>query len=103
MSDFCRGRSIRENDCLLKLAEGLPENLSYLTSPLRDPIPEEGNAGTHIGCKSYYYGRRIGMLVICYACHGIDGEMHLIQINRSRNPGQTIKVGVAFSTVKVKG
>ncbi len=34
-----------------KAAEELPENSSYLTTPLRDPIREEANAGTHIGCK----------------------------------------------------
>jgi hypothetical protein len=56
VSDFCRGRSIGENACLLKLAEGHPENLAYLTAPLRDPIREEANAGTHNVCKSYYYG-----------------------------------------------
>jgi hypothetical protein len=44
VSDFCRGRSIGENACLLKLAEEHPENLSYLTTPLRDPIREEANA-----------------------------------------------------------
>jgi hypothetical protein len=66
VSDFCRGRSIRENACLLKLAEGHPENLSYLTAPLRDPIREEANAGTSNGCKSYNYGRRTGMMkMIC--------------------------------------
>ena len=47
MSDFCRGRSIGENACLLKLAEEHPEDLSYLTTPLRDPIREEADAGTH--------------------------------------------------------
>ena len=31
-------------------------------TPLRDPIREEANAGTHIGCNSYYYGRRTGMM-----------------------------------------
>ena len=30
---------------MLKLAEEHPENLSYLTVPLRDPIREEANAG----------------------------------------------------------
>jgi hypothetical protein len=38
------------------LAEEHPENLSYLTTPLRDPIREEANAGTHNVCKSYNYG-----------------------------------------------
>jgi len=36
--------------------EKLQKNLSYLTTPLRDPIREEANAGTHNVCKSYYYG-----------------------------------------------
>ena len=49
-------------DCLPgKILEEQPENLSYLTPPLRDPIREEANAGTHNGCKSYYYDKRIGM------------------------------------------
>ena len=30
-----------------KLQKNLSENSSYLTSPLRDPIREEANAGTH--------------------------------------------------------
>ena len=34
-----------------KAAGELPENSSYLTTPLRDPIREEANAGTHIGCN----------------------------------------------------
>jgi hypothetical protein len=55
VSGSYRDRSIRENACLLKLAEGHPENLSYLTTPLRDPIQEEANAGTNNVCKSYYY------------------------------------------------
>jgi hypothetical protein len=38
------------------------ENSSYLTSTLRDPIREEANTGTHIGYKSYNYGRRISMI-----------------------------------------
>jgi hypothetical protein len=41
---------------MLKLAEEHPENMSYLTTPLRDPIWEEANAGTHSVCMSYYYG-----------------------------------------------
>jgi hypothetical protein len=41
---------------MLKIAEEHPEDLSYLTTPLRDPIQEEANAGTHNTCKSYYYG-----------------------------------------------
>ena len=31
--------------------EKLQKNLSYLTTPLRDPIREEANAGTDNGCK----------------------------------------------------
>jgi hypothetical protein len=63
VSDSCRDRSIG-NACLLKIAEGHPENLSYLTTPLRDPIREEANAGTNNVCKSYYYDRRNSMLMI---------------------------------------
>ena len=39
-----------------KLQKNLSENSTYLTSPLRDPIREEANAGTNNACKSYYYG-----------------------------------------------
>jgi hypothetical protein len=53
-----------ENARLLKIVEEHPEDLSYLTSPLHDPIREEANAGTHNVCRSYYYNRRISMLVI---------------------------------------
>jgi hypothetical protein len=54
------------NSCLLKVAEEHPGNLSYLTTPLRDPIREEANAGTNNGCKSYNYGRRTIMIkMIC--------------------------------------
>ena len=34
-----------------KLQRNLSGNSSYLTTPLRDPIREEANAGTHIGCN----------------------------------------------------
>jgi hypothetical protein len=53
----------------VKAAEGHPEDFSYLTTPLRDPIREEANAGTNNGCKTYYYGKRIGMIndMICMA------------------------------------
>jgi hypothetical protein len=50
------------NACLLKIVEEHPEDLSYLRTQLRGPIWEEENAGTHIGCNSYYYGKRIGMI-----------------------------------------
>jgi hypothetical protein len=53
---------------MLKIVEEHPKNLSYLTSPLRDLIREEENAGTHNVCKYYYYERRIGMIeMICMA------------------------------------
>jgi hypothetical protein len=35
------------NTYLLKLAEEHPENSSYLTAPLRDPIRQEANIETH--------------------------------------------------------
>jgi hypothetical protein len=58
----------REGSPMKKLQKNYRGNLSYLTSPLRDPIQEEANAGTHNGCKPYYYGRRISMLeMICMA------------------------------------
>ena len=50
MSDSCRDRSLG-NACLLKLAEEHPEDLSYLTAPLRDPIREEANAGQTTGAS----------------------------------------------------
>jgi hypothetical protein len=64
VSDSCRDKSLG-NACLLKLAEDHPENSSYLTAPLRDPIREEANRYNNTnGCTSYYYGKRIGMIMI---------------------------------------
>ena len=37
----------------------------------------------------------------CYAWHDSDGAMQLIQIKRSRNPGQANQVGVAFLQAKL--
>ena len=34
-----------------RLQKNLSENSSYLTSPLRDPIREEANGGTHNVCN----------------------------------------------------
>ena len=55
----------RDRNCIIgeggglaceKLQKNLSENLSYLTTPLRDPIREEENATTNNGCESYNYG-----------------------------------------------
>jgi hypothetical protein len=52
-----------------KLQKNLSKNSSYLTSPLRDPIQKEANAGTYNGCKCYYYELRTGMsmMQVCMA------------------------------------
>jgi hypothetical protein len=48
---------------LKRLSEKLPKNLSLLTSPRSGLSVKKQNATTNNGCKTYYYGKRIGMLM----------------------------------------
>ena len=100
MSDSCRDRSLG-NACLLKLAEEHPENSSYLTTPLRDPIREEANAGTHIGCNLTTTAEEPACSR-CYAWHGSDGAMQLIQFNRNRSPDKQLLGSSYFTTPNIK-
>ena len=100
MSDSCRDRSLG-NACLLKLAEEHPENLSYLTTPLRDPIRNEADAGTHTTYAS---------LTTTDKNRHAQDDMHdmaaMVQCNLSiligvGTPNKQIKVGVAFLPTKL--
>jgi hypothetical protein len=53
----------REKRARLKEVEAHPENLSLLTSPRSVLSEKKQNATTNNGCKTYYYGKRIGMLM----------------------------------------
>jgi hypothetical protein len=48
---------------LKRLSEKLPKNLSFLTSPRSDLSAKKQIATTNNGCKTYYYGKRIGMIM----------------------------------------
>jgi hypothetical protein len=44
------------------------------------------NATTSNECNTYYYDKRIGMIIWMHAWHAIYDAMRLIQIKRNRNP-----------------
>jgi hypothetical protein len=45
------------------MAEEHPENLSLLTSPRSVLTEKKQGATTNNGCNTYYYGKRIGMIM----------------------------------------
>jgi hypothetical protein len=62
-----------------------------LTSPRSILSGKKQIATTNNGCNTYYYGKRIGMIMeSMHAWHGKYDEMQLIQIKRNRNLGTHI-------------
>jgi hypothetical protein len=45
------------------MVEEHPKNLSLLTSPRIGLSEKKQNATTNNGCNTYYYGKRIGMII----------------------------------------
>jgi hypothetical protein len=45
------------------MVEKLPKNLSLLTSPRIGISEKKQNATTNNGCNTYYYDKRIGMIM----------------------------------------
>jgi hypothetical protein len=45
------------------MVEKHPKNLSLLTSPQIVLSEKKHNATTNNGCNTYYYGKRIGMIM----------------------------------------
>jgi hypothetical protein len=48
---------------LKRLSEKLPKNLSLLTSPRSILFGKKKNTTTNNGCNTYYYNKRIGMIM----------------------------------------
>jgi hypothetical protein len=46
-----------------KIVEEHPKNLSLLTSPRSVLSEKKQNVTTNNGCNTYYYGKRIGMII----------------------------------------
>jgi hypothetical protein len=45
------------------MVEELPKNLSLLTTPRIGLSEKKENTTTNNGCNTYYYGKRIGMIM----------------------------------------
>jgi hypothetical protein len=61
-----------------KIVEEHPKNLSLLTAPRSVLSEKKQIATTNNRCNTYYYGRRIGMIMRRYAWHGKYDAMQLI-------------------------
>jgi hypothetical protein len=65
----------------------LSKNLLLLISPRSILSRKKQIATTNNGCNTYYYGKRIGMIMeSMHAWHDKYDAMQLIQIKRNRNP-----------------
>jgi hypothetical protein len=60
------------------------------------------NATTNNGCKTYYYGKRIGMLMWRHAWHGKYDAMQPIQIKRKQNSNTHTYGSSCFTTRQFK-
>jgi hypothetical protein len=50
-----------------KIVEEHPKNLSLLTTPRNVLFAKKQIATTNNGCNTYYYGKRIGMIICKHA------------------------------------
>jgi hypothetical protein len=66
-----------------KIVEEHSKNLSLLTTSRSVLSEKKQNATTNNGCNTYYYGKRIGMIMRRYAWHDKNDAMQLIQIKRN--------------------
>jgi hypothetical protein len=74
-----------------------PKNLSLLTSPRGILFAKKQIATTNNGCNTYYYDKRIGMIMWrMYAWHGNYDAMQHIQIKQNRIPTHTYMVQVVL-------
>jgi hypothetical protein len=79
-----------------------PKNLSLLTTPRSILSGKKQNTTTNNGCKTYYYEKRIGMIMWRYAWHGNYNAMQLIKFKRNRNPDTHIYGSSCFTTRQFK-
>jgi hypothetical protein len=68
-----------------KIVEEHSKNSSLLTSSQNVLSAKKQIATTNNGCNTYFYGKRIGMIMGMHAWHGNYDAMQLIKIKRNRN------------------
>jgi hypothetical protein len=60
------------------------------------------NTTTNNGCNTYYYDKRIGMIIWMHAWHGNFDAMQLIKFKRNQNPDTHIYGSSCFTTRQFK-
>jgi hypothetical protein len=80
-----------------------PKNLSLLTSPRSVLSGKKQIATTNNGCNTYYYGKRIGMIMWKHACMAWQGWCNATYpIKRNQNPDTHIYNSSYFTTRQFK-
>jgi hypothetical protein len=70
-----------------KIVEEHPKKLTLLTTPRSVLSEKKQSATTNNGCKTNYYGERIGMIICKHVWHGNYDAMQLIQTRKAMRGG----------------